>query len=116
MFLQYSIYPEDEISVARKGENYHPGVQNTPFNIQLRIPGWAKGSKVYINGKEADIEMEPGHFAFLHRKWEKGDVILLEMPMEIKLMEGHPYNEELQQSESYSTRPGCLLHRISGFT
>ena len=70
------------------------------FAIYVRIPGWAQGkpvpSNLYcylnksdkkvalkVNGKSIALDMEKG-FARIRRKWKKGDVIELNLPMPIR--------------------------------
>ena len=70
------------------------------FAVNFRIPGWAQGAPVpgdlytylnattakpviKINGQTADVPVEKG-YARIDRKWKKGDVVELELPMEVK--------------------------------
>ena len=71
----------------------------------LRIPGWADGTKILVNGKEAGVEAKPGTFATIKRSWKTGDVVALDMPMEIKLMEGHPRIEEVRNQVAIKRGP-----------
>ena len=64
------------------------------FDIQLRIPGWANGTKILVNGTVADVEVLNGTYARLTRSWKKGDVITLDMPMQIKIMEANARIEQ----------------------
>lgn len=58
-----------------------------PFDIGLRIPGWTnQEATITINGKPEDIDVIKGHYTTINRKWIKGDVIELILPMEAKLM------------------------------
>jgi len=75
------------------------------FDVLLRIPDWADGSKITINGKEVDVEVKAGTYATVNRKWKKGDVINLEMPMDIKLLEGHPLIEEVRNQAAIKRGP-----------
>ncbi|RXH54371.1 beta-L-arabinofuranosidase domain-containing protein [Granulicella sibirica] len=54
------------------------------FPITIRIPAWSgPATRVLINGKPADSEVQPGTFHTLHRTWKSGDRIELafEMPL-----------------------------------
>jgi uncharacterized protein len=55
------------------------------FGVSLRIPAWANGASVSINGRALDNRPEPGSFATIHRKWKNGDRIELELPMALRL-------------------------------
>jgi hypothetical protein len=50
------------------------------FPLSLRIPGWAHGSAVRVNGKTIG-PIHAGEFAFLSREWKLGDHVELEFPM-----------------------------------
>ena len=41
---------------------------------KLRIPEWAEGSTLKVNGKDAGVEVIPGTYATVNRQWQKGDV------------------------------------------
>lgn len=70
------------------------------FNIKIRIPGWArneamptdlysfsdqsnKSVQVMINGKSVDYRIMNG-YAVLNKKWQRGDVIEVKLPMEVR--------------------------------
>ena len=53
------------------------------FPINLRIPAWASGASVAVNGKRQ--EAEAGRFLTLEREWKKEDRIVLELPMSTRL-------------------------------
>ncbi len=79
--------------------------KQTPFEVQLRIPGWATGSTLRLNGKDAGVDVQPGTFATIQRTWQAGDVVDLEMPMEIRLVEGHPRIEEVRNQVAIQRGP-----------
>jgi DUF1680 family protein len=75
------------------------------FIVHVRIPSWAQGrvvpSDLYhylnstdekidltVNGKAVDFQMEKG-FVALKRRWKKGDVIELNLPMPIQKVVAH---------------------------
>jgi DUF1680 family protein len=61
--------------------------------VRLRIPGWAKGATVAVNGA-AIAGAKAGSYLQLHRAWKSGDVIEMDLAMSIRLVEGHPKVEE----------------------
>lgn len=75
------------------------------FEILLRVPQWADGAMIRVNGKAVQAEAVPGKYARLSRKWKAGDVISMEMPMEVKLMEGHPLIEEVRNQAAIKRGP-----------
>ena len=75
------------------------------FDVLLRIPDWANGSKIMVNGKDVGVTANAGSYATINRKWKKGDVINLEMPMDVKLLEGHPLIEEVRNQAAIKRGP-----------
>jgi DUF1680 family protein len=53
------------------------------FTLMIRYPGWVgKGAlKLTVNGKELAIDSPPSSYAGISRKWKKGDVVQIELPM-----------------------------------
>ena len=76
-----------------------------PFDLLLRIPGWAKSAKILINGSDADVEGVPGSYATLTRHWKPGDVVTLQMPMPVELIEGNPRIEETRNQVAVKRGP-----------
>jgi len=60
----------------------------------LRIPGWSKGTTVSVNSKEITEKIVSGSYLKISQKWKKGDVIELNIPMQIEVMEANPLVEE----------------------
>lgn len=79
--------------------------KDSAFEIAVRIPGWATGSKVAVNGEDAGIEVVPGTFAKINRVWKKGDTITVDMPMEATFVEGHPRIEEVRNQVAIKRGP-----------
>ena len=50
------------------------------FPLQLRIPGWAEGATLAVNGKEGKAPT-PNSFASVERSWRSGDVVTLTLPI-----------------------------------
>jgi len=76
------------------------------FNMRIRIPGWAQHTampsdlysfttsptaqvNVLVNGKAVQYAVEKG-FAVLKRTWRKGDVVVVDLPMEIQKVKANP--------------------------
>jgi DUF1680 family protein len=55
------------------------------FAVFLRIPEWAKGARVSVNGMRGDWKAAPGSFAEIRRSWKMGDRIELELPLPVRL-------------------------------
>lgn len=96
---QKTNYPWDglvEISIEECKEDV--------FEILLRIPEWAKGSTLKVNGKSIE-NIIPGSFAKIERQWFAGDVISLDIPMDTKFIEGHPRIEEVRNQVAVKRGP-----------
>jgi len=55
------------------------------LTVNLRIPAWADGAAISINGKAWKNPVVPGSFASLSREWKNGDRVELELPMRMRL-------------------------------
>ncbi|HUT91319.1 MAG TPA: glycoside hydrolase family 127 protein [Thermoguttaceae bacterium] len=67
---------------------------STELALMLRIPGWAEQASVTVNGGATDVAITPGTYARLRRTWSAGDVIELDLPMPVRLIEAHPDVED----------------------
>ncbi|MGO9994499.1 MAG: beta-L-arabinofuranosidase domain-containing protein [Steroidobacteraceae bacterium] len=55
------------------------------FTLNLRIPAWAAGASVRVNGRREQPTPEPGTFAAIQREWRAGDLVELELPVALRL-------------------------------
>lgn len=76
-----------------------------PFAIRLRIPGWATGATVMINGTASANTPVPGQYLFMKRPWQSGDTIELTLPMPGRLMQAHPKAEQLRNQVAVMRGP-----------
>jgi len=53
------------------------------FAMNLRIPVWAEGASLAVNGKRDSVSA--GSFARVERQWKDGDQIELELPLKARL-------------------------------
>ena len=79
--------------------------KEAPFEMLFRIPSWAEGTKISLNGTAVDFEIKAGAFAGIERQWKKGDVVTIEIPMEITFVEGHPRIEEVRNQVAIKRGP-----------
>lgn len=54
------------------------------FTLSFRIPAWTTGASISVNGR-AHIPAAAGSFASIHRQWNHGDRIELNLPMSLRL-------------------------------
>jgi DUF1680 family protein len=64
------------------------------FSIFLRIPGWCKTAGIKVNGKAIESSALPGTYAEIKRSWKAGDIIELDIPMNVAFIEANPLVEE----------------------
>lgn len=79
--------------------------KHTAFDVMLRIPNWAAGTSVKVNGVAIENAVVAGKFATLHRKWKKGDVITVDFPMDVYFVEGHSRIEEVRNQVAIKRGP-----------
>jgi DUF1680 family protein len=77
-----------------------------PFNLLVRIPGWAQNQampsdlyafvnnsdkkvQVKVNDKPVEYRIQNG-YAVLARTWKKGDVVTVNLPMEVRRVSANP--------------------------
>ncbi|AEE97823.1 beta-L-arabinofuranosidase domain-containing protein [Mahella australiensis] len=60
-------------------------IQPTDFKLTVRIPAWCKDAKLLLNGAAMNVRTEAGTFVDIKRVFQNGDVITLNLPMELKL-------------------------------
>jgi hypothetical protein len=77
------------------------------WTLRLRVPGWAKEVGVRVNQQPVASDghsqlpianrqspMAYGKYLELRREWKPGDVVELDLPMTVRLMEANPLVEE----------------------
>jgi DUF1680 family protein len=65
------------------------------FSLFLRIPAWCEeGAVLTINGQPFSATPTPGFYIEIHRTWQPGDTIQLNLPMQVRRVECHPYVTE----------------------
>jgi uncharacterized protein len=86
---QQTNYPWDGAVTFTVGK-----IQSSVFSFFLRIPEWCSNASLFVNGKPSTIKLISGQYAELSGNWKAGDVINLNLPMEVKLMTSNPLVEE----------------------
>jgi DUF1680 family protein len=77
---QESDYPfEDRIAIALTSS------EPTELTLHFRIPAWAEGAEIHVNGTLEKNAAIPGQFASIHRTWKTGDRIDLVLPLRPRL-------------------------------
>jgi DUF1680 family protein len=120
---QQTNYPWDG-KVAIRVEPEKP---NT-FTLKLRIPGWAQGDAVpldlysfpkhddskiflFVNGKAQPVVIRNG-YASIERKWKKGDLVELALPMPVRQVFANSKVEA--DADRLALQRGPLLYCLEG--
>lgn len=74
-------------------------------NFFLRIPGWSQNASVSINNSNINDKIVSGTYLKVNQKWKKGDVIELNLPMPVELMEANPLVEEVKNQVAVKRGP-----------
>jgi DUF1680 family protein len=56
------------------------------FDLKLRIPSWAKGAEITVNGQKLDVDASPNTYAKISRAWAAGDKVTIRLPMSFYLV------------------------------
>jgi len=59
--------------------------RTTEFAIHLRIPAWAEGASIFVNGRTVPASGAAGKFVTIRRPWKNGDRIEMDLPMRLRL-------------------------------
>ena len=55
------------------------------LTLHFRIPAWAEGAQIFVNGTRQKELAAPGQFAAIRREWKTGDRVELELPLKMRL-------------------------------
>jgi hypothetical protein len=67
------------------------------FPLSLRIPAWANGATVMVNGKAADAALAVGSYTRVERVWQPGDVVEVRLPMKPRAVRGFNQSVSLER-------------------
>jgi DUF1680 family protein len=79
----------------------------TPLSIRLRVPGWADGATLTVNGRPWPHTgpLEPASYVDVQRAWQPGDVAELTVPMRVRCLQAHPLVEEARNQVAFQRGP-----------
>lgn len=98
------------------------------FTVKIRIPGWAvdqpipgdlyqtdnktkKPVSIRVNGQSIPIQMEKG-YAVIQRSWKKGDLISIDLPMEVKKIRA--LDQVVADQKRFALQRGPLVYCLEG--
>lgn len=73
------------------------------FTLGLRLPPWADGARLRVNGEDAPLTRGDDGYVQLHRVWQAGDGVELHLPLQPKLH--HAANINVQESRAPDGSP-----------
>jgi len=77
-----------------------------PVALRLRIPQWADGASLRVNGGGEDRRApQPGTYCEVRRTWQAGDTVELNLPLRPRLMQAHPLVEEARNQVAIMRGP-----------
>jgi len=84
------------------------------FPLHLRIPAWAKGATLAVEGQRQPA-LKPGSFFRLEREWQGETRLLLTLPMRPELLRGHHKSVAVARGPLvYALRIGEEWRQVNG--
>lgn len=77
---QTTAYPAEDTTTLKV-----TGSVDGTWSLRVRIPGWASGAVVSVNGVAQSVAATPGTYATLTRSWASGDTVTVKLPMRVAL-------------------------------
>ncbi|KAK3377476.1 secreted protein [Podospora didyma] len=81
---QSTAFPVSDTSTVKLSAN-NGGSSNWDFTMKIRIPGWAVGAAVTVNG-QGITGVKSGSYASISRTWAVGDTVTINLPMTFRLL------------------------------
>ncbi len=101
LLRQHTGYPfEGDISLEVQPE------REATFELRLRIPSWAEGASVAVNGEAVRVPVVPGTFAAIRRHWCAGDQVQLRFPLRPTL-----HRQVLRNVQESRAPDGSAVHQ-----
>jgi hypothetical protein len=80
---QFPFSPSSALTIGKAGS----------YTIAVRHPSWSDGFSVTVNGEKLSALTEAKGYVMINRKWKKGDVITLQLPMQLRYEECPNYTD-----------------------
>ncbi|MEZ5317150.1 MAG: glycoside hydrolase family 127 protein [Vicinamibacterales bacterium] len=101
---QETAYPDGEVTTL----TVTPAAP-AAFAIRFRVPGWARGVAVRVNGDPVAVEAVPGRWAEVTREWRGGDRLEITLPLALR-MEA----VDAQHPDRVAVVRGPVVHVLEG--
>ncbi|GLW73798.1 hypothetical protein Kpho02_60960 [Kitasatospora phosalacinea] len=77
---QTTAFPAEDTTVLKV-----TGTTGDTWSMRVRIPSWASGATLSVNGTVQNTAATPGSYAVLTRAWASGDTVTVKLPMRVAL-------------------------------
>jgi DUF1680 family protein len=85
----------------------------TRFALSLRIPAWAKGAAIAVNGQKVDVDsVAADGYARIEREWAAGDSVRLDLPLVPRALRANP--KVRQDAGRVAIMRGPLVYCLEG--
>jgi DUF1680 family protein len=108
---QETAYPESDTTTL----TIRPQ-KSVAFKLGFRVPGWAQGATVSVDGNKLDVPASPGSWATIDRTWNAGDRVRLQIPMRLRLVpidKQHPQRVALMYGPVVLVQDGRYTQRLT---
>ncbi len=86
--------------------------ERAKLTLHLRIPGWCADAQVAVNGQPVAQPVVPGSYCAVHRTWNDGDMITLNLPMPVVGITADPRAADFQ--DKLALMRGPLVYCFEG--
>ncbi|MHB1456816.1 MAG: glycoside hydrolase family 127 protein [Armatimonadota bacterium] len=86
--------------------------QPATFALKLRIPSWCTKASADVNGEGIVKPAIDKGYMVINREWQPGDVVDLNLPMDVMQMEAHP--RAVEDLNRLALQRGPLVYCIEG--
>jgi hypothetical protein len=102
---QHTNYPwHGEVDISLRPEI------EASFSLYLRIPGWCRKAKIYVNNQEAETKIRLGEYVEIHRVWRPDDHVKLSLSMPVEKLISHPH--VLENTDKVALKRGPIVYCI----
>lgn len=77
----------------------------TEWSLRLRVPAWAAGATLAVNGRPSPVQPVAGSYVEVRRLWAAGDTVEFSMPLATRLLQSHPLVEETRNQVAVQRGP-----------
>lgn len=98
---QKTNYPETETTALSIGVPH-----KVTFGLKLRVPEWANGATLTVNGRSVSVSAPPNSWASLRREWSNEDVVEFRLPMQLRTI---PIDKQHPNRVAFAYGPVVLV-------